>query len=211
MNIEQNASPKIWQAVCSRPWGKRARDGSGRWHAAEDHMVDVALAFDALVEQDVTQARLMTAAGVPLSRVQLDRLAVLAGLHDIGKLLALFQAKGADANIRAGHVAEFLGALLIQRELAQAMRADLLGAWFSTPSDAIYAAVCHHGGPVPEDRIVLQQANACAALGRTAFGHEPLVEIRRTVDRLLALFPGAFDEAPCLTWTAKLSHLFAGL
>src|SRR3954452_10344520 len=97
----------------ARPWGKLDRDGAtGRWHAAEDHMVDVALAFRVMAGRRATRARLARAAGrAGVAEAHLDGLAVLAGLHDAGKLLRPFQDKAA-GGAPAGHVAELLAALM---------------------------------------------------------------------------------------------------
>lgn len=174
-------------------------------------MVDVALAFMVLASRPLTRARLAAAAGVPvLLPGQLARLAVLAGLHDLGKLLAIFQNKAADPNCRGGHVAELLGTMLARPELASLLH-GLLAAWFSTPSQSLYAAVCHHGGPVAEDRIMAQRALGSAALAPTLLGHQPLQEIRAMIERLLELFPASREPNPVLPWTPMLSHLFPGI
>ena len=75
----------------SAPWGKSAPDGS--WHSVIGHSLDVAVVAHRLMGQPVLHARLSAAFGCPLAEAQLDRLAVLTGIHDGGKCLAGFQAK----------------------------------------------------------------------------------------------------------------------
>ena len=92
-------------------WGKLESDADGRvtaWHPLVDHCADVAACCEALLGCDTLRRRLARLAGLAdFSPVQLARLGVLAGLHDLGKFNRGFQAKalGPGARTRtAGHV-----------------------------------------------------------------------------------------------------------
>ena len=73
------------------PWGKFS---DGESHHLAHHCADVAACFEALASLPTVRARLERAAGISLSSVHIARLAVLAFLHDCGKLHPGFQAKG---------------------------------------------------------------------------------------------------------------------
>ena len=64
------------------------------YHPLAHHSMDVAAVFSALAKAPVTRRRLETTAKRNLTDVDLERLAALAFLHDIGKLHPAFQAKG---------------------------------------------------------------------------------------------------------------------
>ena len=92
-------------------WGKLSEDKQSCLALAY-HCIDVACVFRALCELPAIKRSLP-----PLDTVQLDRLAVFAFLHDLGKCNAGFQAKR-DPNARniAGHDKE-TAALLHDEEL----------------------------------------------------------------------------------------------
>lgn len=197
----------------SRPWGKFARDGSGTWHTVVDHSTDVALVARILIERPVLRARLCRAAGIELSDVHLDRMAVIVGLHDLGKFLRGFQAKltGTPQAICTGHVAEVLAALQSSAELRQAIRLEQLSDWIDPISTALYCVICHHGGPVPKDSIGENLSTAPEQLKRTVSGHEPVEEMRLLVKQMLAVFPSSTVDEISIPFTPMLSHLLAGI
>ena len=75
------------------PWGK-FESSDNTWHHLAHHCADVAACFEAIACLPVMRMRLERAAGRTLSSVDLERLAVIAFLHDVGKLHPGFQAKG---------------------------------------------------------------------------------------------------------------------
>ena len=75
-------------------WGKLTRDKSGQLigeHPLLDHMTDVAACFLALAGCAGIRRSLELAAGRPLDEADLQRLAVLVFLHDVGKANATLQ------------------------------------------------------------------------------------------------------------------------
>ena len=71
------------------------------------HCLDVGLCFRTLCELPALRRTLEQAAGRPLQALELDRLALLAFLHDLGKANLGFQRKPFDQKApRAGHVRE---------------------------------------------------------------------------------------------------------
>ncbi|EQD35038.1 CRISPR-associated helicase Cas3, partial [mine drainage metagenome] len=71
------------------------------------HCLDVALVFRALCDVPGVRRSLTYAAGASLSDHQIERLAVLAMLHDVGKTNWGFQRKVFDSGaVRAGHIRE---------------------------------------------------------------------------------------------------------
>ena len=89
------------------PWAKTSP--SGAVCSLIDHCHHVAVMARRLMASSVLQRRLATAFEVDLTEQQLDRLAILAGLHDFGKALKGFQDKleGTPLTSR-GHVPRLL-------------------------------------------------------------------------------------------------------
>ena len=75
-------------------WGKSDRENSRRLHLLEHHMADVGACFEALLAQPTIRQRLAQSGGLTyLDDVTVARLAVLAALHDIGKVNVRFQTR----------------------------------------------------------------------------------------------------------------------
>ena len=109
----------VMQRSVSGPffWGKFVNEHQYLPLAA--HCLDVALVFRSLCEIDGIRRALTYAAKAPPDDQQLDRLAVLAMLHDIGKANLGFQNKVLDLKApKAGHVRE-LAALFDNRSARQ--------------------------------------------------------------------------------------------
>src|SRR5688572_13948673 len=102
------------QGVPTTWWGKLEKDPATSavvaWHPLIDHCADVAAVAHALLSLPTWNRRLATLAGwSELSPVHVQRLAVLAALHDLGKFNWGFQRKGiAPFKHTAGHVKEAL-------------------------------------------------------------------------------------------------------
>lgn len=76
-------------------WGKTERGAEPvSSHHLAHHSADVAFVFWGLLKQPVFRRRAETALGRSLTEAEVECLAALAFLHDIGKLAPVFQAKG---------------------------------------------------------------------------------------------------------------------
>jgi CRISPR-associated endonuclease/helicase Cas3 len=158
------------------------------------------------------RSRLASAFETDLTDAHLDRLAILAGLHDLGKALKGFQDKleGTPLTSR-GHVAEALAVLMARPDTQKAVQLPLLLQWFERLSDAMYVSICHHGEPVADDRISTHVSVVDQLLARTRYGHDPITEIGKLSQFLLEQFPNASGPAPKLQFTPRAQHLFAGV
>ena len=97
-------------------WGKLSTDPPDRrrppgeviaWHPLADHCADVAACHEMLLRETLIGARLARTAGSEaLDEGTIQRLSVLAALHDIGKYATAFQVKagfGGDVDA-CGHI-----------------------------------------------------------------------------------------------------------
>src|SRR6266566_3894886 len=125
------------------------------------HSLDVAHCVHAMLTRGVARTRLGAAAGIVLTDVHVVRLAVLAGLHDMGKSTNGFQDRIHGRGPGTGHVAEAVAVVNAQGVLPDAVRtaihADIINEWCEDP-EILYAIFCHHGEPVAAPRI-----NACGS------------------------------------------------
>jgi CRISPR-associated endonuclease/helicase Cas3 len=196
----------------SEPWAKT--NSLGETRSIIEHCRDVAATFRLLVSGAVMHARFASAFDLQLREAHLDRLSVLAGLHDFGKASKGFQDKlfGVSFEGHTGHVSEAL-AVLTPRSVREALGVELLEAWFNTATDAVFTAVCHHGAPVEDSAIQKHLAVVPLLLQRTKLGHEPTEQIKRLRDALLASYAASRSdpEAEPVTFTPEAQHLFAGL
>ncbi|MDW8284363.1 MAG: CRISPR-associated helicase Cas3', partial [Myxococcales bacterium] len=205
-------------------WGKLRLDASGRiesWLPLVSHCLDVAWVFRSLVDLPIYRRRLQAAAGAPISTTQLDRLAVIALLHDLGKANLGFQDKVYDATrARAGHIRELAPLLLedaLCTRLTEALDYPCMAGWFEPPDSLVcllLAAWSHHGDPIRFDAAD-QTGSYYEAKTRwwVADGaRDPFQAIRDLMRVARAAFPEAFSErAPALTCPPRLQHAFAGL
>jgi CRISPR-associated endonuclease/helicase Cas3 len=165
-----------------------------------------------LMASPVLRRRLAVAFDSDLTEQHLDRLAILVGIHDFGKALKGFQDKleGTPLTSR-GHVAEALAALAINADLKSAVRLPLFSEWFERVSDAVYVSICHHGEPVGDDKIRPHLPVVEQLLARTRYGHDPVTEIGKLSDFLIAQFPAVGRTGAKLHFTSAAQHLFAGI
>jgi len=193
-----------------QPWAKTGPNEETCSLVAHCH--HVAIMARQLMASPVLRRRLAAAFETDLTEGHLDRLAVLAGLHDLGKALKGFQDKLEGTLLTSrGHVAEALAALSRDARLKTAVRLPLLSEWFERVSDALYVSICHHGEPVADERIRPHLAVLEQLLARTRYGHDPITEIGKLSDFLIAQFPNATERAPKLLFTPVAQHLFAGI
>ncbi len=191
------------------PWAKTSP--TGQTCSLISHCRHVAIMARQLTASPVMRRRLSAAFETELTDVHLDRLAILAGLHDLGKALKGFQDKLEDTPLMSrGHVAEALAVLANKLEAREAIGLPVLSEWFERTTDALYVAICHHGQPVGDEAIRSQIAVVDQLLARTRYEHEPITEIRRLRDALRNHFPLAAQSASKLGFTPTAQHLFAG-
>ncbi len=194
------------------PWGKFRLPSET--HPLDDHCLDVAVTFRRLCNLPLI-ARLGT-----LSPAQLDRLAVIAYLHDFGKCNRGFQAKiDLAARHTAGHVLEAAALLFDLQALWPpawtALLTDLAG-WFRDDAQAVemlLASISHHGRPVSESDYHSAGVDRTARCWWTAAdGYRPLVALDNLVHAARTAFPDAFGaDVPILDATPALQQRFAGL
>ncbi|MBF0400780.1 MAG: CRISPR-associated helicase Cas3' [Magnetococcales bacterium] len=187
------------------PWGKI--DGSTRHHLAH-HCADVAACFEGLVTQPVVQNRLERVAGRVLSARDIKRLAMLAFLHDAGKLYPGFQAKGwIDASwphAKTGHVAAgaviFSGA--VEWIIANNLHTKTLTLW-GVDEHLLYAVLAHHGRPFQPHNVPYWQP---------VLGYDPKEASREIGKAMSCWFAPAFiEDGELLPATPDFQHLLCGL
>jgi CRISPR-associated endonuclease/helicase Cas3 len=193
-----------------QPWAKTAPNGETC--SLVTHCYQVAVMARQLMASPVLRRRLAAAFETDLTERHVDRLAILAGMHDLGKAFKGFQDKLEGTLLTSrGHVAEALAVVSHSADLKSAVRLPLLSEWFERVSDALYVSICHHGEPVADDKIRPHLAVLEQLLARTRYGHDPIAEIGKLSDFLIAQFPNATELAPKLHFTPAAQHLFAGI
>jgi CRISPR-associated endonuclease/helicase Cas3 len=178
------------------------------------HSLDVAHCVHEMLNRGVARRRMSIASGIALTDVHAARLAVLAGLHDMGKSTNGFQDRINGRGPGTGHVAEAVAVMNASGKLPDAVRAaalaDTINQWCDDPVSVLYAIFCHHGEPVPEPRIA-----ACTAALTQQWaqkpGYNPVAEVEALTKTLLAIFALALDEAIPFPETTRFQHALAGL
>lgn len=185
-------------------WAKLRKDERGQpthWRSLGDHSLDVALTLRRLLDVRTIRHRLARLGGLKqLAPSQRDKLAVLAGFHDLGKANRGFQNKGLDRQPQAGHLGEILGLVSdphndVAQALLQALNLEALLHWFEGDGEtawleALHALYSHHGRPVaPPDDFR-------ASLWRGQDQYEPISVVRAVVSRILTFFPDAHQADP---------------
>ena len=211
-------------------WGK-FDEASGLIHRLEHHCADVAACFEELLEDEVLNRRFAAAAtgqkridrGSPadiprrLDPNTAARLAVLAFLHDFGKLNAGFQFKVAHRAVpkgegkrkprSAGHVSEALLAFEREEICSTLGLYGMCEEWGEGFEPLLYAALAHHGRPAERPT---QTGKGPANLWESYAGYDPPATARLLKERAHRWFPNAFANGPPLPDTPALAHLFAG-
>lgn len=187
------------------------------------HCLDVAVVFRTLCELTGFGRALQCAAERPLSASHLDRLAVLAALHDIGKANLGFQRKVfSDQAPQAGHIRELAPLLdpeILDEELHTAFLRALppgMEQWFGDEQVAysyFLATFSHHGRPL---QFQGQQSGtywqARQQWWRRDGRWDPIAAVAEVARWAQAAFPGAFEPgAGHLPSDPRLHHRFAGL
>lgn len=164
------------------------------------HCLDVGMVFHALCLLNSISQGLECVGRISLSRVHIDRLAVLAMLHDLGKANHGFRGKifGMGAPY-GGHTNE-VGALLADTELCQRLIGALPSSfvnWFASEDcvlDYLTVTVSHHGRPV--DITATGKANHYldASLWRQKANIDPLQGVADIVEWAATAFPLAWHN-----------------
>lgn len=196
--------------INSVPWGKTS-DGDS--HHLIHHCADVAACFEAMTALPVIRARLDRAAGRALSEVDLARLAVLAFLHDVGKVHPGFQAKGWPDGLWTeklhGHVQE--GAAIFlgdgQEEIARALNLAEMIEW-GLDWSLLFAVLAHHGRPFGANLDLFAERHWETAPNA---GYDPVAVAADIGAMIRRWFPSAFvEDGPPLPTRADFGHLLCG-
>ena len=196
-------------------WGKfKQEDGS--FHLLEHHCADVASCFEVLVSDQVLRQRCCVAAGQDaICEVTLSRLAVIAFLHDLGKINTGFQFKVRNGHARnrwRGHVSEVFY-LFNSTETCDAI-VDAVGlremgsSWGTSLESLLVASWSHHGRPATKQS---ESGKGDPKLWESISDYNPLDAARLLGDRMRRWFSKAFEEGPDLPNSPEFEHLFAGI
>lgn len=181
------------------------------------HCLDVAAVFRALTNLRIFRERLEAAAGIGLMDQQLDRLAVLSLLHDLGKVNLGFQNKifSNDAP-KIGHISPLAGLFVhFQEQLADALGIETLSNWFdseTTLSSFLVAAWSHHGEPIKIDSCELAGPHTSRRWWEKDGEKDPFAAIEELMVVARQNFPFAFSQnVAAMPGRAAFQHRFAGL
>ncbi|MBF0135213.1 MAG: CRISPR-associated helicase Cas3' [Magnetococcales bacterium] len=197
---------KEFNVAFRSPWGKKSGPVS---HHLAHHCADVAVCFEGLVTQPVVRNRLEQVAGRALTALDIKRLAMLAFLHDVGKLHPGFQAKGwPDGTWRSaktGHVAAGAAIFLsgaAEWTIAYNLHMKALELW-GVNEHLLCAVLAHHGRPFQPNGVQNWQPVA---------GYDPVVAAREMGEVLLCWFAPAFAVGGAsLPTNPDFQHLLCGL
>jgi CRISPR-associated endonuclease/helicase Cas3 len=178
------------------------------------HSLDVAHCVHGMLNRGVARRRLSMACGILLNDVHKARLAVLAGLHDIGKSTNGFQDRINGRGRGTGHVAEAFAVIKASGTIPDAVReaahAGIINQWCDDPVSLLYAVFCHHGEPVTEARIAACMSELTPQWTISA-DYNPIAEIDALTKTLLDVFPRALEEAVPFPELTRFQHALAGL
>jgi CRISPR-associated endonuclease/helicase Cas3 len=209
-----------------KPWGKlshiQGTDAISE-HPLVDHMLDVAACFLAICGCRSVSRSLSEAAGRPLDSVDLERLAVLVFLHDLGKANAGFQGRRwSPAELpkgwpgAAGHSSEalflFEGDSAQSHDLVDQLPCDAIAGWGEAAFGLLRASISHHGRPVSAAPVSLDGRIWQPVLIQGVEVYSPRRTLSEIGQQIQALFSLAFTRADQpLPATPAFAHLFAGL
>ena len=212
-------------------WGKLRRAASGvvdgfHFHPLLDHMTDVAACFIALAGCLAFRRAMQQAAGRDLNAADIERLAVLVFLHDIGKANAGFQSRRWIAPERPpgrwptqpyGHGPEgwalVSGAVSTAEQVLAGLPLDEMAGWGDEAAMQLWqASISHHGRPVGEEPAKQSVLVWQPVLNARGEFYDPGATVADMGQRLRQCYPLAFS--PCrqaLPEASAFVHLFAGL
>lgn len=230
LQVEPQAPINSSSADQFAAWGKLSRDKSGQltgMHPLLDHMTDVAACFLALAECVAVRRSLVRTAGRELDDADLQRLAVLVFLHDVGKANAGFQSRrwqsperppGYWPTLPFGHGPEgwelIAGRVTNAEHYAAGLPIAEIVMWGEDAvCQLLQASISHHGRPLGESPTKQADCIWKPVLDkRGAVLYDPAVTMVRMGDRLRQSYPLAFAECQrLLPGQPAFAHLFAGL
>ena len=210
-------------------WAKSDRENPQRIHLLEHHMADVGACFEALLAQPTIRQRLAQAGKLDdIDPVITARLAVLATLHDIGKVNIGFQTRiWQDSDFptdthhphRAGHIIDLVPVLSGEDDVTAKWFFDTLGWWWDataswdnrdgeTVCGLFVAALSHHGRPLNLGESRFKNARIWRSFGAL----HPRHEVERIGRLVREWFPAAWTSGgPLLPSVPAFQHMFLGL
>ena len=211
-------------------WGKLERDrsmGLTRIHPLLDHMTDVAACFLALAECAAIRRSLKRTASRDLDCADLQRLAVLVFLHDIGKANSGFQSRrwqqperppGFWPTTPFGHGPEgwelISGRVSNSESYAAGLPIAEIVAWGEVAvCELLQASISHHGRP-----LGVSPGKECEGIWKPVLDktgsvlYDPAKTLASMGERMKQSYPLAFEEChQPLPDQPAFVHLFAGL
>lgn len=168
-----------------------------------------------MLDNPVLRVRLARLGGLDdLEPAQRDRLAIIAGLHDVGKANSGFQNQWHVDAPPIGHVNEIVavfsqhGHHALRQSLIAALRVARMRSWCDG-TDALeqllLASFWHHGRPV-----VIEPHRFSDKVWHQADGYDPLTTIEKIVGRLWDTYLETQHGVP-LPGTPGFGHAFMGL
>ena len=212
-------------------WAKSDRKDPRRIHLLEHHLADVGACFEVLIDQPTMRDRLARSGGLKrLDEAAASRLALLAALHDIGKVNVGFQTQiWRDSDLPSGRRPAAFHHVGHYNELVPVMNGDdatttrrffdALGWWWDaieswddrngeTVCALFVAALSHHGRPLQLEGNL----NRNPALWNSYGGLDPVESVRRIGDLARRWFPASFNASPPpLPSSPQFQHMFLGL
>ena len=209
-------------------WAKSDRENPPRIHLLEHHMADVGACFEALLAQPTIRQRLAQAGKLnDVDPVIAARLAVLAALHDIGKVNIGFQTRiwqqsdfltGTRQPHPAGHIADLTPVLNYDDTETADWFFSALGWWEElltwddcggeTVCALFVAALSHHGRPFNMQEVRPRNP----AIWRSFGALHPQRGVERIGRLVRDWFPAAWTSGgPPLPSAPVFQHIFLGL
>lgn len=211
-------------------WGKLERHKTNQMvgmHPLLDHMTDVASCFLAMAECASVRRSLETTANRDFDDADLQRLAVLVFLHDVGKANAGFQSRRWQSSERPpgywpttpfGHGPEgwelIAGRVPNAEHYAAGLPIAEIVVWGEDAvCQLLQASISHHGRPLGEEPAKQTETIWKPVLDKSgALLYDPATTMVCMGDRLRQSYPLAFTECQRpLPDQPAFAHLFAGL
>lgn len=199
------------------PWIAKISESAQTEHPVYAHCADVAAVFEALLMLPGISSRLNRSGGIQLSRGQIQRLLILAALHDLGKYAECFQKRIRGLGQGCGHVAVLKGLFFSDRATTRLL--EVL-PWLTTWDGCgglvvgrlLDASFSHHGSP----RTFVMDEPTDPGIGREQWAvsasPNPFEGVKHLADFLPTWFPDAFgQDVASLPDSSLLTYMFAGL